>query len=449
MPKPKCDTSSGRESPRTQRRVTRVPMMSRRAALKGAAATIALPFLDIMRPLVSTASASEIAAEKVKRIAFMYIPNGVIGHHWHPQEGQSNWLGSQSLKPLEEVQDDVVVINGLNRLYISGEPHCQAASCWMTSSKPHERVDGSTAVNMTLDQVIARQVGKATPFPSLELSCNSFSDNQEPKLFDAISWYGPNHDARSESDPHRVFQRLFGDSGHLNRSVLDTVLEDARSLNKQLGRQDRRKLEEYMESVRAIETRLDHQADSRNKLGKIDFKIPDPVPTNRGEYLRLMGDLMVLAFRTDQTRIVSLMVGPERWATPQLYDGVFEKPVEHHQMTHDNSQDEDVALIDRFHVTQYAYLINRLKEYQDANGSLLDSTYFVLGSGISDGNEHSYENLPMIIAGGKTHGIKTGRQIQCEQDTPLANLWLSLANEMGVDLNEFADSNGRLTQYAG
>ncbi len=447
MSKPNCDKSSVRTSIRAQRRVTRLPAMSRRAALKGTAVAIALPFLDIMRPLTSFANASQPVTEKSKRIAFMYIPNGVISHHWHPTQGQPNWLGSQSLKPLEAVRDDVVVINGLSRVYVSGEPHSQAASCWMTSSKPHDRIDGSTAINRTLDQVIARQVGKATPFPSLELSCNSFEDNMEPKLFDAISWYGPSHDARSENDPHRVFQRLFGDSDHFNRSVLDTVMEDARSLNKQLGQEDRRKLDEYMESVRAIETRLDHQADSRTNLGNVDFKIPDPVPTNRGEYMRLMGDLMVLAFRTDQTRIVSLMVGPERWETPQLYDGVFEKPVQHHQMTHEKIYDEEVALIDRFHVNQYVYLINRLKEYQDANGSLLDSTFFVLGSGISDGNEHSYENLPMIIAGGNANGIKTGRQIQCEKDTPLANLWLSLANEMGVELNEFADSNGRITQY--
>lgn len=423
-------------------------VISRRTVLRGAAATIALPFLDIMRPVSSLiASGNPVVPEIPKRIAFMYIPNGVIGQHWFPAEGQTDWLDSQSLKPLKDVRDEIVVINGLNRVYVSGEPHSQAASCWMTSSGPYDRPDGSTAINTTLDQIIARQVGQATPFPSLELSCNSFTDNMEPKLFDAVSWYGPNHDARSENDPLKIFQRLFGDSDHFNRSVLDTVLDDAQSLKGQLGQEDRRKLDEYLESVRAIETRLDHQAASRSNLGKVDYDMPDEIPQNRGEFLRLMGDLMVLALKTDQTRIVTLMVGPERWETPQLYDGVFEKPVQHHQMTHDDGFDEEVALIDRFHVSQYRYLIHRLKEQQDGDQSLLDSTYFVLGSGLGDGNSHSYSELPMVIAGGNSHGITTGRQIQCNKNTPLANLWLSLAHEMGLDLEQFADSTGTLDQY--
>ena len=424
--------------------------ISRRTVLKGAGAAIALPMLQAMRPLKTIAATlTSSSADVPKRIAFMYIPNGVISQHWLPQDSQTDWLESQTLQPLKSVRDDIVIINGLNRVYVSGEPHSQAASCWMTSAQPWDRPDGATAINATLDQIIAKNMGGATPFPSLELSCNSFTDNMEPKLFDAISWYGPTHDARSENDPKKVFQRLFGDSSHFNRSVLDTVLEEARTLKTRLGQEDQRKLDEYMESVRAIEKRLDHQSDSRSNLAGIKFDVPDEIPPNRGEYLRLMGDLMVLAFRTDQTRIVSLMVGPERWETPQIYDGVFDKPVQHHQMTHDDGFDEDVALIDRFHITQYLYLINELKKHEDSEGrSLLDGTYFVLGSGLGDGNSHSYNQLPMIIAGGSAHGIEMGRQVQCKKDTPLANLWLSLANEMGVELNEFADSSGRLSQYS-
>ena len=425
--------------------------ISRRTVLRGAAASIALPMLNVMEPLkslaASTAPMPSLAAVP-KRMVFMYIPNGVITQHWFPQTGQQDWLDSQSLKPLKPIRDDIVLINGLNRTHVSGEPHSQAASCWMTSSSPYDRPDGATAINKTLDQVIASNVGGATPFPSLELSCNSFTDNMEPKLFDAISWYGPGHDARSENDPQKVFQRMFGKSEHFNRSVLDTVLEDARSMKNTLGVEDQRKLDEYLESVRAIETRLDHQAASKTGLGEVKFEVPDKIPENRGEFLRLMGDLMVLALRTDQTRIVSLMVGPERWETPQLYDGVFEKPVQHHQMTHDNTFDEEVALIDRFHVTQYLYLVNRLKQAQEGEHNLLDSTYFVLGSGLGDGNAHSYSELPMIIAGASAHGVETGRQVQCEKGTPLANLWLTLANQMGVDLSEFADSNRPLSQYA-
>lgn len=423
--------------------------ISRRTVLKGACATLALPWLEAMRPI--RAMASSVGATTMadpKRIAFMYIPNGVISQHWFQQESHTDWLDPQTLQPLKEVREDIVLINGLNRTYVSGEPHSQAASCWMTSSNPFQRLDGATCINTTLDQVIAKQVGKATPFPSLELSCNSFTDNMEPKLFDAISWYGPSHDARSENDPKKVFERLFGDSGQFNRSVLDTVMEDARSLKNKLGAVDKRKLDEYLESIRAIEQRLDHQAASRGSLGKIQFKMPDQVPENRGDYLRLMGDLMVLAFRTDQTRVVSFMVGPERWETPQLYDGVFEKPVQHHQMTHDDAFDEEVALIDRFHIAQYRYLIERLKSQPEGDGSILDNCLFVLGSGIGDGNSHSYKELPTIIAGGKNLGVETGREIECDDETPLANLWVTLANQMGLSMTEFADSTGKLKQYA-
>ena len=421
--------------------------ISRRTVLKGACASIALPWLEAMRPLTSLAASPVAAVTAPQRLAFMYIPNGVIGQHWFPTSPDQDYLATQSLAPLQAVRDDIVVINGLNRTYVSGEPHSQAASCWMTSSGPYDRPDGSTAINKTLDQIIAAEVGKATPFPSLELSCNSFVDNMEPKLFDAISWYGPGHDARSENNPHKVFERLFCESDHFNRSVLDTVLEDARSLRQNLGQADRRKLDEYLDSVRAIEQRLDKQANSRSNLGPVQFDMPDEVPVNRGEYLRLMGDLMILAFATDQTRVATLMVGPERWETPQLYDGVFDKPVQHHQMTHDDTFDEEVALIDRFHVTQYLYLINRLKASQEGEGSMLDNCLFVLGSGIGDGNSHSYEQLPMVIAGSGGGRVETGRLVDCKKGTPLANLWLTLARQMGVDMSEFADSTGTLNKY--
>ena len=204
---------------------------------------------------------------------------------------------------------------------MSGEPHGQAASCWLTSALPTERPDGVTSISTTLDQAIAAKVGHATPFRSLELSCNSFTDNAEPKLFDAISWYGPGNDAKSENNPYRVFSRLFGKTDSINRSVLDTVLEDASRLQKNLGSNDRKKLEEYLDSIRSIENRLDKQAAKRTSMPPIDMKVPEEIPTNRGEYIRMMGDLMVLALKTDQTRIATLMIGPERWQTPQFYDG--------------------------------------------------------------------------------------------------------------------------------
>ncbi len=409
--------------------------LSRRAVLKSALATIALPWLECMAPVRSVAT---IATPK--RLAFMYIPNGVIGHHWFPDSTSGEFELTQSLKPLEKLKNDITVISGLNRTYLTGEPHSQAGSCWLTSARPNERSDGVTAINTTLDQVVAHQKGGATSFPSLELSCNSFVDNMEPKIFDAISWYGPGNDAKSINDPKNVFKRLFGNATGIKQSVLDTVIGEANSLHKKLGLQDRQKLDEYLTSIRSVERRIGKQKHSKHEMGAVDFEMPEEIPTDRGEFIRLMGDLMVLAFRTDQTRIATFMVGPERWETPQLYDGVFEKPVNHHVMTHDTNCDEKVALIDQFHVRQYAYLVEQLKNHREGEGSLLDHCQFVLGSGLGNGARHSYEQLPIVIAGSGGGSFETGRHLKCADGTPLANLWLSLAQSMDVELDRFADS---------
>jgi hypothetical protein len=423
--------------------------ITRRTVLKGVGATIALPWLEAMASTSSSlAEENSAVAGGPKRLAFMYTPNGVIGEKWFPGgTSGKDFEWTESLQPLADLRNDVSIISGLNRTYISGEPHSQAASCWMTSALPTERQDGATAINKTLDQIIAGQVGQQTTFRSLELSCNSFVDNMEPKLFDAISWYGPGNDAKSENDPRRVFARLFGKSDRFDHSVLDSVLDEANRLNTRLGTRDRQKLDEYFESVRSIETRLVKQEVSRGRMPVVKLKMPDEVPANRGEYIRMMGDLMILALQTDQTRVATFMVGPERWETPQMYDGVFDKPVNHHQMTHDDAFDDMVAKIDRFHVQQYAYLVNRLKQEREGEGTLLDSCFFVLGSGIGDGNSHSYKQLPMVIAGGGGEQIEGGRHIVCPDGTPLANLWLTLARKMGVNLDRFADSTQPLDEF--
>jgi hypothetical protein len=295
--------------------------------------------------------------------------------------------------------------------------------------------------------MIARTVGEATPFPSLELSCNSFVDNMEPKLFDAISWYGPGNDAKSQNNPANVFKRLFGEAATIKQSVLDTVISEANSLHRDLGMDDRRKLDEYLTSIRSVEKRIRKQVAAKTRVGKVEMDVPETIPSNRGEFIRLMGDLMILAFRTDQTRIATLMVGPERWQSPQMYDGVFDKPVSHHVLTHDTTMDDKVAKIDLFHVQQYAYLINQLKEHREGDGTMLDHCSFVLGSGIGNGARHSYEQLPMIIAGTGGGQFETGRHLSCSAGTPLANLWLSLADSMGVQLDRFADSTEQLKGF--
>ena len=427
--------------------------ISRRTVLRGIGASIALPWLEAMSTTASmgASAASSVsraaAAEAPKRLAFMYIPNGVIGSKWFPERTGEDFDLPPSLQPLADFKQDITVVSGLNRTYLTGEPHSQAGSCWLTSALPNERADGVTAIDTTLDQVIAKKLSGATPFSSLEISCNTFVDNMEPKIFDAISWYGPGYDAKSTNDPHKLFKRLFGGAQPLKKSVLDAVISDAKQINRKLGVEDRRKLDEYLASIRAVEDQMERQFISKDRIGKIDYKVPDDVPVRRREYIRLMGDLMVLAFQTDQTRIATMMVGPERWQTPQLYEGVFEKPISHHVLTHDPDFDDVVAKVDKFHVEQYAYLIDRLKSIQEGEKTLLDNCSFILGSGLGNGARHSYEQLPLIVAGSGGGAFETGRHLKAGKGTPLANLWLSVADNMGVNLERFADSTRRLQGF--
>lgn len=419
--------------------------LNRRTVLRGLGAAIALPWFEAMAHGAKLGQTEDNS--NANRLAFMYIPNGVIGSKWIPETTGSKFKFSESLEPLENLRNDVTVISGLNRTYLTGEPHSQAGSCWLTSAKPNERVDGVNAIDATLDQIIAKTAGTATPFSSIELSCNSFIDNVEPKIFDSISWYGPGYDAKSQNDPRKVFARLFGESASIKKSVLDTVLEDANRLNRSLGKNDRRKLDEYLASVRSVERRIAKQKASKGSIGRINYTVPQELPSNRGEYIRMMGDLLVLAFQTDQTRIATMMVGPERWETPQYYEGVFDKPVSHHVMTHDSTEDERVAKIDRFHVKQYAYLIKKLKTIQDGETTLLDKCTFVLGSGLGNGAQHSYEQLPIVIAGNGNGSHHSGTHLKASQGTRLANLWLSLGHMMGLEIDQFADSTGTLDGF--
>ena len=427
--------------------------LSRRTVLRGIGVSIALPWLEAMSTVsslgASTGAAGAMAGAAVapKRLAFMYIPNGVIGSKWFPEKAGKDFDLPPSLQPLADLKQDITVVSGLNRTHIAGEPHSQAGSCWLTSAKPNERTDGVAAIDKTLDQVIAQELAGATPFPSLEISCNTFVNNMEPKIFDAISWYGPGFDAKSTNDPQKLFKRLFGDSQPLKQSVLDTVIGDAKRINRTLGVADRRKLDEYLTSIRSIEMQMLRQFQSKGKIGKVDYEVPDPLPIRRREYIRLMGDLMVLALQTDQTRIATMMVGPERWQTPQLYEGVFDKPISHHVLTHDPEQDDVVAKIDQFHVEQYAYLIDRMKSIQEGEQTLLDNCSFVLGSGLGNGAKHEYRELPLIVAGSGGGAYETGRHLVASKGTPLANMWLSLADNMGVKLDRFADSTQKLRGF--
>jgi hypothetical protein len=243
---------------------------------------------------------------------------------------------------------------------------------------------------------------------------------------------------------HRLFSTQEADR---YRDITGLVLEDAQSLQKELGKADRHKFAEYFESIRAIETQMDRLEKLKNELSLVQFEEPTDAYLPRGEYIRLMGDLMVTALQSGLTNVATFMVGPERWDTPYMFDGLFSKPRSHHQMSHNQTKMiDDLLKIDRFHMEQYAYLVAKMKSIEEANGnSLLDNTLFTYGSGLGDGSTHQYNDLPIIMAGGGKR-VKSGQHINMPEGTPLANLWLTQARMLGHPMQNFADSTGTIDE---
>lgn len=354
---------------------------------------------------------------------------------------------TSTMQPLAEHSADITMITGLDRTYKNGQDvHAQGASCYLTSVSPEMAAERGMAHpnGRTLDQIIGDAVGHSTVFNSIEISCNGFTAPKEPIEFDNISWYGPGKIAPSIREPQKLYDRLFLRESYRKHvaDVTDLVLADAKTLSRQLAHDDRQTLDEYMEMVRGIEVRI---AKMDQLLAGADVRIPKNQVLPRGEYIRLQMDLMLLAFQMGITNVCTFMIGPERWDATLMYEGVFDKPVQHHNMTHNQKGDGYKALqkIDIFHMQQYAYLIRRMKEIQESDGStMLDNSVISFGAGLGDGATHQYYDLPMIVAGRGQGQIKQGRLIRLPSGTLNSNLWLTLAQIMGLELDSYADSTG-------
>jgi hypothetical protein len=435
---------------------------TRRSFLRGiGGAALSLPRLESLH-----AAASKPAAQ---RMAFFYVPIGVVRRGFFPGEKDAilpKFTSSQieiptdaglgvglhplnltpTMQPLEKVKDKVTLITGLDRTFQQGtDVHAQCASCYLSSAAPFTVKQSAWPLNRTLDHIVADHVGNTTPFRTLEFSCNSHRDNKESLHFDNISWYGTGHVAPSIRDPRKVYRRLFGTQEiDTFRNITDLVLEDARSMKRHLGISDREKFAEYFDSVRTIEEQMDKLEKMKGELSKVSFDEPTEAHLPRGEYIRLMGDLMVVALQTGLTNVATFMVGPERWDTPFLYESLFDKPRSHHQMSHNQGKFlDDLLRVDRFHMEQFAYLVEKMDQIKEADGSsLLDNTLFTYGSGLGDGATHQYSDLPTIVAGSGGGKLKTGQHLNLADGTPLANLWLTQAQAMGLKLDHFADSTG-------
>ncbi|TWU19816.1 DUF1552 domain-containing protein [Allorhodopirellula heiligendammensis] len=438
---------------------------SRRTILRGmGGVALSLPWME------SFAAAPE--AVRPLRMAHYYVPIGVVRRGFFPGEAQSvipkgnlgNLMKSLSkqdprffakpleeltptMQPLEASKSKINLITGMDRVFQQGtDVHAQCGSCYLSSAVPYTIEGTAWPLDRTLDHLVADHVSATTAFPTLEFSCNSHRDNKESIYFDNISWYGTGHVAPSIRDPRKMYRRLFSTKEIAQyRDITDLVLEDAASLRRDLGYADRQKFAEYFESIRTIETQMDRLEAMKAELATVHFDEPKADYLPRGEYIRLMGDLMVVALQTGLTNVATFMIGPERWDTPYRFEGLFDKPRSHHQMSHNQTEMiDDLLKVDHFHMQQFAYLVERMDAIEDADGtSLLDNTLFTYGSGLGDGSTHQYNDLPIIVAGGGEH-VQSGQHINMPEGTPLANLWLTQARLMGVPLQQFADSTGMI-----
>ncbi|MEC7566439.1 MAG: DUF1552 domain-containing protein [Planctomycetota bacterium] len=448
---------------------------NRRGFLKAHGAVMALPFLPSlargMSPTIESASPS-------KKLLIMYIPNGIVRRCFFPGEEQGElpaFIGgfnadktkqelrvenipgiyplelTSTMQPLKDHTDDITLITGLERTYKNGQDvHAQGASCYLTSLSPSQAEEqGIRHPNgRSLDQVIGDAVGYSTIYNTLEVSCNGFRAPKEPVEFDNISWFGPGRFAPSIREPQKLYDRLFLRDSYREHvyDVSDLMLADAQSLSKKLGRRDRRAFDEFMSMIRNIELRIEKMD---KLLADVDIERPKTELLPRGEYIRLQADLVLLAFQMGITNVSTFMIGPERWDATLMYEGVFDKPVQHHNMTHNQKGEgyKEVQKIDIFHMQQYAYVIKRMKEIKESDGStMLDNSIVAYGAGLGDGSTHQYYDLPMILAGGAQNQMKQGKFLKVKSGTLNSNLWLSFAQMMGLEIDSYADSTGTISE---
>ena len=417
--------------------------IDRRKFLFGTAGGVmALPWLEMY--------AEDALTKKLKdpslRFASFYSPMGFVRDHFFPEKGNQNFLEMPTLRPLKKVGKKVTLITGLSRVNVRGvDVHNQCSSCYLSSANPNGELKSPYPMDRTLDHLIADKVSHRTPIRSLELNCNTFKDLKESIYLDNISWYGPEHVATTIKDPRQVYKRLFK-TGKSDKDITDLILQDASNFEKNLSSHDKDKLDEYFTSVREIEKQIEKLSKYYATHERPDMKEPDEEPMTRGEYIRMMGKLLVLAFQGDLTHVATFMLAPERWGTPQRFHELnFTKS--HHGLTHSQDrQDVKKALsqVDRFYVELFAEVLEQLDSIKEGEGTLLDHSMITLGSGLGDGKDHTMDELPIIVAGSANGRIKTGRILNCPEKTPLANLWLSQAQLMGTGMKRFADSTGPL-----
>ena len=432
--------------------------LSRRTILKGLGAGIALPLLDAMVPAMTTRAATAASESRLRRIGYVYMPMGCDISRWTLSGDDLTEL-SPTLEPLAPVRKHVTVLSNLELRNAYPGTHATSNSAFLSCATAKRTESTDYFLGTTADQIAAKQIGRATQLPSLEMSMDLMStvgqcDNGYACVYqNNLSWSSPTTPLPSEAHPRIVFETLFGDGGSVadrqaalkrRASLLDSVNEEIRRLQNTLGPSDRAKVAEYLDSVREVERRI-QKAESDTKDNPLpDLDRPAGVPAAYVDHARLMFDLQLLAFQGDVTRVITFQLARETSNRTYPEIGV---PDPHHPLTHHGgnaSKIAKVAKINRFHVSLFAEFLEKMANTPEGNGSLLDHSLYLYGSGMGDPNVHDHQNLPTLVAGGAAGNMRGGRHIRFEKSTPLANLHLTLLNKAGVRLDRFADSSGQL-----
>lgn len=430
--------------------------LPRRTLLRGLGTTLALPLLDAMAPALSA------QAKPIQRLGFVYVPMGAHIPEWTPTSANGR-LGklSPTLSSLEKVRDYLTVIDQLELKNAYPGTHATSNAAFLSAATAKWTESSDYYLGTTVDQVAAQQIGQSTRLPSLELAMDLLTvvgqcDNGYACVYqNNLSWSSPTSPLPAQAHPRMAFERLFGDGGSIaersselrkDASLLDWVREDIARLKGKLGPGDRTKVGDYLDTVREVERRIQRAEASTAGSSIKDLDRPVGVPASYAEHARLMFDLQVLAMQGDVTRVITFQLARETSTRTYPEIGVSES---HHPLTHNGGDSEKlakVAKINAFHVSLFAYYLEKLKATPDGDGTLLDHSNILYGSGMSNADIHDHTNLPILVAGGKPSS--GGRHIQSRENTPLANLHLTLLDKVGVRLDSFADSKGKIPELA-
>ncbi len=434
--------------------------LPRRTFLRGLGATMALPLLDAMVPALSVVGAA--AASPVRRLGFVYIPMGAHIAEWTPKaEGAIAEL-SPTLRSLTPYLDQVTVLSNLEHRNAYSAANHATANCTFLSAARAKATDGADyEMAVTVDQIAAKQIGRSTPLPSLELATDfnyvvGACDNGFSCVYmNTLSWSTPTTPLPTEANPRIVFERMFGDGGtaaersaelRKNGSILDWVLEDMGRLQRKLGPTDRTTVDAYLDSIREIERRI--QLAERQTGADLPDALDRPIgaPQAWEDHVKLMFDLQVLALQADITRVITFQMAREVSTRTYPQIGV---PEAHHPTSHHSNNPEKLAKlakINAYHVSLFAYFLDKLKSTRDGDGTLLDNSMYLLGSGMGNPDVHDHRHLPILVAGGGGGRLKGGRHINYKEPTPMANLLLTMLDKAGVGMDTFADSTGKVDE---